>query len=167
MKFTHLWMVFSLLFLLSCKGADNDSSLSDINDEISDALSSLCTEYGFYAVGLSGVASYSPDGSSWTIADHNNGNMNGVVYSDGKFVAVGNSGVASYSTDGISWTNANHNNGFMYGIAYGNGRFVAVGSPGGVASYSTDGISWTNANHNNVGMSGIAYGCISWAAQYQ
>ena len=131
-----------------------ESAIVGLEERVA-ALESLHSETRFVAVGLSGVASHSTDGISWTASNHNNGNMSAVAYGNGRFVAVGN-GVASYSTDGISWTASNHNNGNMLGVAYGNGRFVAVGDHQ-VASHSFDGISWTASNHNNGSMNDVTY----------
>jgi hypothetical protein len=99
----------------------------------------------FYAVGSTGVVSFSSDGTNWTLSNTaTTSQLNDIIYADGKFVAAGNSGALETSSDGVDWTLQNSGTAdSLTSLAYGNGKFVAVGP--NVVIASPNAVTWTPA----------------------
>jgi hypothetical protein len=136
----------------------------------------------FIAVGHSGKASYSFNGSDWISlpAGDNTGIKFGTptgetalsnsgrstTYGASTYVIVGSGGKASYSFNGVDWTSlpAGITTGIKFGtsiahkVIYANNLFIAVGDSG-KASYSSNGISWTSLTPGD--NSGIRLGTSS------
>lgn len=101
------------------------SPLVDINDiTFSDTLQL------FAAVGEGGLIATSSDGSVWkkrtsgTTAD-----LQGVLWSGGKFVALGLGGIIMESSNGITWTAANSGVAAdLYSVGYGGNTWTALGN---------------------------------------
>jgi len=115
----------------------------------------------------SGAVFTSPDAVNWSQQPLvvTNGNVNKIVYGNGRFVAVGWLCYCSAwatictSTNGISWQQIAV--GLVPGlsdICYGGGQFVAVGVSGTILT-STDGLSWSSRNSGTaVTLRNVVYG---------
>jgi len=119
----------------------------------------------FVAVGASGTATYSTDGTFTTWASATSGfgatTIRAITFAEGLFVAVGDSGKIAYDADGQgAWTLATSNTAqSMISIGHNGTDFIAAGGSS-VMVTSADGITWArmgtklDGNHGNA----IAYG---------
>lgn len=111
----------------------------------SGSLNDLATSGSRYvAVGRSGNAYYSDNGTAWTTRNAGTAsNLRSVVWTGSQFVAVGDSGAVFTSPDGDAWTNRSIAGGPTFNaVAFVDNQLIAVGN-GGRIYVSPDGVAWT------------------------
>jgi hypothetical protein len=125
----------------------------------------------FVTVGTGGVANYSTNGTTTTLATGfptftvqaaAAGAISGTTY----YVAVGNGTTSAWSSNGTTWNTGTTTNQNWTGVAYGNSRFIAVSSGATATMISTNGSTWAagGALPSSNTWTSIAYGGGKWVA---
>ena len=118
----------------------------------------------FLAVGDSGTASISTDGTNWTeSATATTNKLNDVIFAGGLYLAVGDGGAVETSTNGTNWVwRVSGTTNSLVAAAYANGKYLAVGANAVITS--SDSVNWSPAVSGLNGAKGVAGGSAGFVA---